>query len=226
MVKIETPHFNVELYGEYKIDPKDLQDVLDNIYYEVGEDLNYYPPEGTRLIFYDERDFKNIFQKEEPIRAFYDGSIKMIFIPDPNDPMFKTILAHEYTHALVSMMTDNNCPVWLQEGIAVYEQTRYSKITPTYLRQALVSGHMLSLRDLEKSFKNETGEYKVLGLNYESALSAVRFIVDTWGWAGLEGLLQAIKKGKHFANAIDEEFYITVTVFNEMWNDYVRKELI
>ena len=226
MVKIETPHFNVELHGQYSIDPQDLQDVLDKIYYEVGENLDYYPPEGTRLIFYSEKDFKQIFQKEEPIRAFYDGSIRMIFIPDPKDPMFKTILAHEYTHALVSMITENKCPVWLQEGIAVYEQTRYTPVEPIYLGQALLSGQVLSLRDLEKSFKEETGEYTVLGLNYESALSAVRFIVDTWGWTGVEGLLQRIKNGRHFANAIDEEFYISVTVFNEMWNEYVKKEII
>ena len=36
-------------------------------------------------------------------------------------------LAHEYTHLVVSRISNDAVPVWLQEGIARYEQTRWRR---------------------------------------------------------------------------------------------------
>ena len=34
-------------------------------------------------------------------------------------------LAHEYTHLLVSRISHDTVPVWLQEGLARFEQSRW-----------------------------------------------------------------------------------------------------
>jgi len=223
MDEIETEHFNVRLYREYDIDPEQLNNILKSIYCEVGKDLNYYPPLNTLIIFYNEEDFREIFKQQGIVRAFYDGSIRMVFTTDTGDQLFPALVAHEYTHAVLSILTDNKCPVWLHEGTAVLEQMRYMSLPLTLVRVAVKNGERLTIGRLQSGF-HAFDRPDVVGLSYEGAYTAVSFIIDKWGWPGLRGLLQRIREGKHFANAMDEEFYISVKGFEEMWNEYLREK--
>jgi len=38
--------------------------------------------------------------------------------------------------------------------------------------------------------------------------------------------LDKIGSGMHYANAIDEEFYISREGFEKMWNEYMKKNLL
>ena len=130
-------------------------------------------------------------------------------------------MTHEYTHAVISMMTDNKCPVWLQEGIAVFEQSRYMPVALTYFKNTgRDEEKRLSINGLESGFL-DVSNTEALGASYEGSYTAVLFILDKWGWAGLKGMLQLIKEGQHYANAMDEEFYVSVKVFEDMWNEYI-----
>lgn len=220
MREIETPHFNVQLYREYGIDPELLKDMLVKIYGEVGKDLNFYPPSNTLIIFYNEKDFRDIFKQTGIVRAFYDGNIRMVFTSS-GGPALPVVIAHEYTHVVISMLTGNKCPVWLHEGIAVFQQARYMSVPLEHVKSAVERGENLSIEMLEKGFASFDKE-AVLALSYEGAYTAVSFIVDKWGWTGLRGLLRRIKEGRHYANAIDEEFYISVKVFEKMWNEHLN----
>jgi len=133
------------------------------------------------------------------------------------------ILSHEYTHAVISMMTNNNCPVWLHEGIAVYEQSKYDTLNLSYLETFINNGGIVSLEELEKGF-TEHENREILGVSYAGSYMAVSFILDKWGWPGLRGLLARVKEGKHFANAIDEEFYLSTEAFEDMCNKYIKRE--
>jgi len=223
MQRIETEHFNVRLHRDYKMNVSVLRGILGKIYNRVGEDLDFYPPPDTPMIFYNEKDFREIFKQRGIVRAFYDGNIRIVFTTDFDNPSFASVAAHEYTHAVISMLTDNKCPIWLHEGIAVYEQQRYAPIVLRNLRRAVKKDKKLSIEEMEKGFKDPADETE-LTMSYESAYTAVSFILDTWGWSGVRRMLRRIKNGQHFANAIDEEFYLSVRVFEDMWNDYIRQK--
>lgn len=223
MWEFETPYFEAKLYKEYSVDIGLLRDVLRKVYKDVGKDLEYYPPEGTQIMFYTEEDFRGIFKKSGIVRGFYDGTIRLIFIPDFRDPSFAAFIAHEYTHAIVSILTNNNAPPWLQEGIAVYEQSKYIPANEKLLKEVVTSGKKLTLKELDAGFRMMEHQ-GIVGLSYEGAYSAVEFIIDKWGWGGLRRLLSRIKEEGHFANALDEEYYISVSTFEEMWNEYLKKK--
>jgi len=223
MEEFRVGYFDVKLYREYDIDMAVLENILGEIYSGVGQDLKCYPPRGTEITFYTEKDFRDIFGKDGIVRGFYDGNIKLIFIADTNDPLFSALIAHEYTHAAVSILTKNRCPAWLNEGIAVLEQTRYIEPSFRYVSAILKKNGKFSIDTLEKGFSS-MGDVSLTVLSYEGAHTAVLFILDKWGWAGLQGLLARIGSGQHYANALDEEFYVSVENFEKMWNEYLIKK--
>ena len=223
MHKVETPHFNIQFYGDYNVDIGILRGTLDKIYREVGEDLEYYPPTGTNIVCYTEKDFRDIFGKSGIIRGFYDGSIRIILTVDADKRYFPMLIAHEYTHAIVSIITDNKCPIWLHEGVSLTEQSRYTSASLDNVKAAVREGKKLTIKQLEDGF-SQIDHQEIVGLSYEGAYTAVSFILDKWGWSGLRDLLKAIKREGHFTNALDEEFFISVPAFEEMWNEYLEKK--
>jgi tetratricopeptide (TPR) repeat protein len=218
---IDAANFKVEFYQDYKMDTEKIRSMLEKIYKEVGEDLGYFPGRDTKIILYSEKDFSSIFGKSDLVRGFYDGNIRLVFDIEPDDPMFAAVIAHEYAHALVSILTDSRCPVWLHEGIAVYEEARYYKRPLSLVKSVVGSGGKLSIENTDKGFRSEA-PYE-LGLSYESACTAVLFAMDKWGSAGIKGLLARLKEGAHYANAIDDEFLVTIEIFEKMWNEYARQ---
>ncbi|MFH1412073.1 MAG: hypothetical protein ABIG55_05445 [Candidatus Omnitrophota bacterium] len=221
---VETEHFDIQFYGNNNVDVEALARTLDGIYKEVGDDLRFYPPGITPLVFYREDDFREIFKQAGIVRAFYDGAgIRISVNADYNDPLFPGLAAHEYTHAVLSILTNNECPIWLHEGIAVLEQDKYIPSTLMYVFNEIGRGKELSLEYIDGGFSEKEDEER-LALSYEAAYTAVLFILDKWGWDGLRGLLDRIGKGTHYANAIDEEFYVSRGGFEKMWNEYLKSD--
>jgi Flp pilus assembly protein TadD len=225
MKKTQTPNFEVSLYSDHDIDIGKLESFLGETYDLVGKDLEYYPPPGTRIIFYSEDDFREVFQKEGIIRAFYDGSLRIAVTGDIQDIFLPGIIAHEYTHAVVSIITDNRCPVWLHEGLAVYQQSRYMPIQIPYVMIAVSEGRRLTIDEIEEGFK-DINDQNIVGLSYEGAYMAVKFMLEKWGWSGVRGLLDKIKEEGHFSNALDEQLYISVKTFEDMWNEYLAAQIL
>jgi len=220
---LETEYFNVQFYGDHNLDAEKLSKTLEQVYDEVGNDLGFYPPKNTPIVFYKEKDFRNIFKQPGIVRAFYDGSgIRISINVDIDDPVFPSIVAHEYTHAVISMMTNNECPIWLHEGVAVFEQARYTKLSLLYLMGEIKKGKTLTLEEVNEGFSEKTDSQKI-ALSYEAAYTAVLVILDKWGWDGLRGLMHNMGRGMHYANAMDEEFYISREGFESIWNEYLKK---
>jgi len=218
---IETEHFNITLYRPYDLDAERLTEMLEKIFLEVGRDLDHYPSSKTPIVIYDEGDFRNVFKQPYVIRGFYDGSIRIPITIDVNSPAFSVILAHEYTHAVVSILTNRKCPAWLNEAIATYEQAKYAPVYLSRLKAFLDNGGTLSIKVLTDGFISIGDNAKTI-LSYEGAFTVAAFIIDKWGWVSMRRLLKRIKEGRHYSNAIDEEFLVSVETFEKMWNNFAK----
>ncbi|MEI6863653.1 MAG: hypothetical protein WCK38_04550, partial [Candidatus Omnitrophota bacterium] len=84
----------------------------------------------------------------------------------------------------------------------------------------LPDGAKFTIKSLYAGFNHkDASEDKIRG-DYALAYSAVRFIINTWGMSGISGILDRVKSGKHFTNAIDEEFLISEKDFEKRWKNY------
>jgi len=156
------------------------------------------------------------------VRAFYDGNIRM---PAPDERLahkeFSRHIYHEYTHALLSAKTMNNCPVWFSEGIAMWEEFSKNgynfKELPVDARK--VDG--ITLDALDKEFdENDIGPNRATF--YILSYTVVAYIIDNWGLAGLQEILKRLADGQHVANAIDDEFLLSEKEFERRWKVYVK----
>jgi len=220
--KVALPHFDLKIEKSVAVDAVLIKEILEKAYLDIGRDLNYFLPSKTAVYLYSEGDFRAIFKLPSVVRAFYDGNIRM---PLPEGGFAKAELTqylyHEYTHAVISAMTNNNCPVWFNEGVATWEGLRKQDIPRSILRATLKGEENISVRFLDEAFKNEAGD---LSAYYLLAYSAVRFIVEEWGIEGLRDILKRLRDGQHILNAVDDEFLLSEKEFNRRWNGYLHKD--
>ncbi|MFH1791674.1 MAG: tetratricopeptide repeat protein [Candidatus Omnitrophota bacterium] len=222
MSTVDAKFFDIRADKDYVFDKARIGETLEGIYGAVGRDLGCYPAADTPLILYDEEDFRDVFEQPYIVQGFYDGSIRIPAKAGADEELFTALMAHEYTHAVISIVTDGRCPLWLNEGIACYEQSRYAPMPTGRVQSFLAGGGRLTLEGVDRGFMSlDTPERAAL--SYEGAYTAVLFMLDKWGWDGVRGLLARIKSGRHYANAIDEEFLISSETFEDLWNEYARQ---
>jgi tetratricopeptide (TPR) repeat protein len=222
--KRKLAHFELRYAKTLPFDVKAAEPLLDQAYRDVGRDLGYFPAGRTVIFLYPEEEFRRLFKLPPMVRAFYDGNIRMPIPPgELKGEELARYLYHEYTHAVVSAMTNTRCPVWFSEGIAVWEEFDKKDFAQGVLKIDARGSFNLSLAALNTAFE---GGAKTRDMRpyYVMAYTVVTFIVDNWGVGGLRGLLKRIASGQHIMNAIDDEFLLSEREFEERWNRYLREK--
>lgn len=220
----ESPHFEIRYDRQLPVNTQIVKGILERCYSDIGSDLKYFPASKTVIVFYSQDDFNKVFMVSGGTRALYDGNIR---IPLPEGPIPERELAeyifHEYTHAIISAKTGNNCPVWLSEGLAVWEARKYTGGSIPAEGIWVPDKAKFTINALYSGFNHKDEPEEKIRNDYALSYSAVRFIIDNWGMAGVSGLLDRIKSGRHFTNAIDEEFLISEKEFEKRWKNYSLK---
>ena len=80
-----------------------------------------------------------------------------------------------------------------------------------------------TIQSLYAGFNHKDDPEEKVRADYALAYSAVKFIINNWGMSGISGILERVKSGKHFTNAIDEEFFISEKEFERRWKNYSVK---
>ncbi len=221
---VRLPHFEIRYEKDLPIDLQLTNEALEKAYVDVGKDLAYYPKSKTTVFFYSQGTFKDIFKLPNIIGAFYDGNIRMPFSKNILDRLeFIHYIYHEYAHAVVSAKTNNNCPAWLSEGIAVWEEYRGQDLILQGLLSKLVPGFDLSIHSLDEAFKAKGDYDKDMRPYYLLAYTVVKYIVDDWGIEDLRAILVRMAGGQHVMNAIDDEFLLSEKEFDKRWKAYIKK---
>ncbi|MBN2452761.1 MAG: tetratricopeptide repeat protein [Candidatus Omnitrophica bacterium] len=220
------PNFDIRHEEGLVIDIDLVGRILQRAYSDVGGDLDYFPADRTVVFFYSEGSFRRIFRLPVVVRAFYDGNIR---VPYPETPLIgnelSSYLYHEYTHAVISAVTRNSCPVWLNEGIAVFEEIKWTRPgAHISLKKDIDREGRLSFQALDAEFTEHHKYGPAIADSYLLAFTAVDYIVDRWGMKGLNAVLKRIAGGQHAVNAIDDEFLVSEKEFYNGWREHILNE--
>ncbi len=220
-------HFELRYDKGLAVDAGSIEDLLERCYFDVGGDLKYFPNSKTIVFFYSQDDFKNIFKLSSATRSFYDGNIH-IPLPDRtlNAGRFSDYIYHEYTHAVVSAMTNNNCPAWLNEGLAMREEYKDRDTFIAGIFSRMIGKTRLSLALLYTAFDSKDESEEDLAACYLLSYSVVKYVIDNWGMGGLRNLLARIRDGQHVVNAIEDELLLSEKEFERRWKIYVIKKYL
>lgn len=218
----EGSHFNVKYEsGESDVAGHVVAIILEEAYQKVGSDLGFYPEDSITTILYSATQFTDVTRAPAWSGGIYDGKIRIPVggLRERTDVLEKVIF-HEYTHAVVHRMGGGRVPVWLNEGIAQYEEGQEGDSEQRF-RFLVSSGNIVPLTYLEGSFMAMDQNQAMVA--YIEGLSAVKYILEEYGAGILIRLVCNYKDGKGSEAAIKDTFQMTYKEFQESWTRNLKK---
>ncbi len=212
-----TSHFLIKYEGREKIEAgRMVLRILEDAYGEVGRALSYYPDHKIQVILYSSEQFHEVTDAPGWSGGVYDGKIRIpIGGIEKETPGLRRILFHEYAHSVVHAITPR-CPTWLNEGLAQYFEGReIDAQQDSALKQLARAGKLPSLTGLERAF-NGLG-FQQAAFAYLFSLSAVRYMVDSFGMYRAKAVLENLSAGEDMGRAIDSGISLSYEEFERGW---------
>lgn len=155
--------------------------------------------------------------------AFTDYSL-ILFAAAPDEVAWgQMVEAHEITHVLVKHFTFNcqktvKIPMWLSEGLAVYNEG-WRRVGPNDpLGEAVDSNNLLSVRALEKSFPSNPDK---VDLAYQESYSLVKFLIEAYGHSKILALFEALRDGATGDAALKSVYEFNADGLEDAWRAYI-----
>jgi len=207
----ESQHFTVVYEGQRRQDiGRELLQILERAYTDVGYELGAYPPYEVQVIFYSEADFRDATGVPAALvgGGFYhllDGKIRIALRGlTPGDPWLNAVLYHEYTHALIYAITrGNNPPRWVHEGLAVHLERQRA---PEFKQEAIRRARVGDVPTLDQS-------------PYTLGSVAIGYLVERYGMTGIQQLLRRMGEGQPFTQVFQETFQMDVATWQQNLRD-------
>jgi tetratricopeptide (TPR) repeat protein len=221
----ETGHFvvkyagsNNDLVGDF------LLPILEDAYATVGERLGYYPDHKITVILYTDQEFRAATDSPGWAGAIFDGKIRIPIkgASDSTDLLEKMVI-HEYTHAAVFDLAGQECPAWLNEGLAQsIEGAPVDEADAVVITYMKLKGANIPLADLTDSFTNMSPESAYAA--YMMSLSATDFLIKKYGMSSIKAILAGIKGGQTIDGAMQAVLLISLDDFVDRWAVYLQNK--
>ena len=185
-------------------------DTLETIRERIGQDLGYRPPDVIRVEIYPT---PKILSRVSPLSAKEierTGTVALckynrLMVVTPRALLrgysWRDTLAHEYVHLVVSRLSHNRVPVWLQEGLAKFYETRWrqpaaapSPLTPAqehFLAEALRRKRLVPWADMHPSMAKLPNQ-RTAALAFAQVQTAISWLAQRHGRSALRRLIDMI----------------------------------
>ncbi|MGQ9558475.1 MAG: peptidase MA family metallohydrolase [Desulfurispora sp.] len=120
-------------------------------------------------------------------------------------------LAHELTHYAVDWLTAGNCPRWLTEGLAQYEEWRLTGFEMP--GDAQEEPAALPLAELDGYFDTPRGESRA----YRQSFLLVRYLMETRGREKMLQILRNLGSGQTIEGAMRQTLGISLPQLEQEW---------
>ena len=138
-------------------------------------------------------------------------------------------LAHEYTHLVVSRVAHDAVPVWLQEGLARLEQSRWrrapelqlSSTEQALLTAALRRGRLITFDEMHPSMAKLPSQ-EAAALAYAEVYTLVGWMQSKIGYRGIRDALISQRDGKSARRAVAEALGMTWPGVEREWRAHLK----
>lgn len=213
-------------------------EVLDASWREIGDDLGLRPSDPIRVELLgspsDLAKLSPLTESEiETTGTIALSKYNKLMVVSPRATVFgypwMDTLAHEYTHLLVSRLSGDNVPVWLHEGIARFEQTRWrappeielSASERLLLTTAIKKRRFIGLEEMHPSMAKLPSQ-EAAALAYAQVYTLVGFVQAKVGYPGLREILSAQENGKSAKRAVSDAFGAPWAELDKRWQRHLR----
>lgn len=192
-VQLDSRHFRVSFAdNDDRGAVRQVLDALEDAYDAVGAKFGHVADEPTAVVLYTQQDFHSVTQTPDWAGGAFDGRIKLpVRGLSENEPALARVARHEYAHNLVARLSSKHCPVWLNEGLAVWAEEEHDGDRESWAHNTIAGQELFSLEQMGGSFSAlPPGRVEVA---YAESYLAVRMLVDRYGARTLPALLDALR---------------------------------
>ncbi|HET9853188.1 MAG TPA: peptidase MA family metallohydrolase [Candidatus Limnocylindrales bacterium] len=133
------------------------------------------------------------------------------------DPWVSLVVPHELTHIVFDTATRNDYhqpPHWLNEGLADYLAVGYASDARNNVERAARSSDLMPLHALVLRFPSTADRFS---LGYDESVSAIDYLVRTYGQDALVALIQGYAGGVADDDAFQAALGVDVAGFEAGW---------
>jgi tetratricopeptide (TPR) repeat protein len=136
--------------------------------------------------------------------------------------------AHEYVHYVVTRRTRNNTPIWLHEGIAKYEETRwrgrggeaFSPYAAALLKDAAKRDRLITFAEMHPSMAKLPSQ-EAAALAFAEVVVAVEYLEKKGGAPLLNRILDLVRDGRSAEEAVAQALGQPFAAFMADWKRYL-----
>lgn len=220
-------HFIIKYKGEDKrLEGFQLRELLRTSYRGVGQDLGYFFKHKIVVLLYDEEEFRSLSGVPHWSSGLYDGKIRLpAYQAGFSSQELEKIMRHELTHVFIVEMSQNRCPAWLNEGVAVYEEAKLGAPDLKVLRAAVRTNTLFTLFSLlaKETVSNIKDPLEVT-LFYQQSYHLVSYLVQRYGMFRVKKMLEIYAQGKDSFEVIQEILKISPLELEKRWKETLPRE--
>jgi hypothetical protein len=182
-----------------------------------------FPVKVFRYASADDMQGASFYSKDQPAGIVTLGEVPFsdtALVSADYEPL--DVLRHELAHIVVGQAVKgpfSDIPAWLNEGTAVYAQSRLLSGEQGALDQAIRSSDVLSVRSMTSSSLARSSAN--VSLFYAEAGSVVSFLVDTQGKEKYAQLFAALKEGTTIDKALQAVYGFDQDGLDNAWRESV-----
>jgi tetratricopeptide (TPR) repeat protein len=213
-------------------------EVLDHAWETIGGDLGLQPTDPIRVEILgapaDLAKMSPLTEAEiETTGTIALSKYNKLMVVSPRATLFgypwMDTLAHEYTHLLVARLSHDTVPVWLQEGLARFEQSRWrlapqvqlSATEQALLTAGLKKGRLITFDEMHPSMAKLPSQ-EAAALAYAEVYTLVGWMQQKIGYKGLRDVIAAQKDGKSAKRAVAEAMSLTWPQVETEWHAHLK----
>jgi Flp pilus assembly protein TadD len=196
--------------------------MLEALYARLAVDFAHEPSRRITVVLYTRGDYDVATGARDWTGGLFDGKIRL---PVRNFAQargeIEATLAHELTHLFVRSLT-SRCPLWLNEGLAQYEEgRRRGRPGSPSLREARDQDRLPRIRSLPETWSS-LKDRETAGVYYALSLGFTAYVIDRYGWRSVRDLLVALNGEMDFAKAFEAAFGLPLDQVEDDWRGGLR----
>ena len=171
------------------------------------------------------------YQKESGAPAWSAGQAlvkaKTIYTFSGSGEFCDTVLPHELGHIIFREFVgfDNYAvPVWLDEGVAVFQQNLRNPTARAHVKAALSAGKLIPLESLSRIDPGSLGtNTRAIGLFYDEAVTVIDYLISEFGKNKFVSFCQNLRDKRNLEQAISATYpFNNIKELDSAWQNYLK----
>ena len=233
-------HFIIRYRRTEGLEGSKIREHLRSAYRVISQDFGHYPRYKVPVLLYDREEYQQLMGSVPHWSgALYDGKIRLPVyqgaLPKSSgasqpalglatEADLKKFIYHELTHAFVLDLSRMKCPVWLNEGLAQYEENKIQSIDLKPLAEAVRTNSLVSPEDLLFKDVSKSASQEEAILFYLESYSLVSHLLERNRFYNVKQLLIELGKGTSFPDAFEKVFGRTFKDFASSWFEDLKRQ--